>query len=131
MNLVDMDSGVGSRRPDPPQQAEPVTMGMNECLKIFIADPTTFMVAKLLAAAYLFCCYAVMRVEQAQECWIDTFFDGYCSTVQGLLDWFEVNLGFTRAFIYSNRFVCSVCFCSPLVLFWTFCTASPARWECL
>ena len=58
------------------------------------------------------------------------FFDGYCSTVQGLLDWFEVDLGFTRAFIYSNRFVCSVCFCSPLVLR-TFCTASPARWECL
>jgi len=24
------------------------------------------------------------------------FFDGYCSTVQGLLDWFEVDLGFTR-----------------------------------
>ena len=43
-----------------------------------------------------------------------TFFDGYCSTVQGLLDWFEVDLGFTRAFIYSNRFVCSVCFCSLL-----------------
>ena len=25
-----------------------------------------------------------------------TFFDGYCSTVQGLLDWFEVELGFTE-----------------------------------
>ena len=25
--------------------------------------------------------------------WV-TFFDGYCSTVQGLLDWFEVDLGF-------------------------------------
>jgi len=24
------------------------------------------------------------------------FFDGYCSTVQGLLDWFEVDLGFTE-----------------------------------
>ena len=22
--------------------------------------------------------------------------DGYCSTVQGLLDWFEVDLGFTE-----------------------------------
>ena len=22
--------------------------------------------------------------------------DGYCSTVQGLLDWFEVDLGFTK-----------------------------------
>ena len=27
---------------------------------------------------------------------ITTFFDGYCSTVQGLLDWFEVDLGFTE-----------------------------------
>ena len=42
------------------------------------------------------------------------FFDGYCSTVQGLLDWFEVDLGFTRAFIYSNWFVCCVCFCCLL-----------------
>ena len=25
-----------------------------------------------------------------------TFFDGYCSTVQGLLDWFEEDLGFTE-----------------------------------
>ena len=24
------------------------------------------------------------------------FVDGYCSTVQGLLDWFEVDLGFTE-----------------------------------
>jgi len=82
MNLVDIESGVGDRRPDPPQQAEPVTMRMIECLEIFIADPTTSMVAKHLAAAYLFCCYAVMRVEQAQECWIDTvrddeFTEGY------------------------------------------------------
>jgi len=25
-----------------------------------------------------------------------TFLDGYCSTVQGLLDWFEVDLEFTE-----------------------------------
>jgi len=25
-----------------------------------------------------------------------TFLDGYCSTVQGLLDWFEADLGFTE-----------------------------------
>jgi len=25
-----------------------------------------------------------------------SFLDGYCSTVQGLLDWFEVDLGFTE-----------------------------------
>jgi len=28
-------------------------------------------------------------------CSID-FLDGYCSTVQGLLDWFEVDLGFAK-----------------------------------
>ena len=26
----------------------------------------------------------------------DAFLDGYCSTVQGLLNWFEVDLGFTE-----------------------------------
>ena len=30
------------------------------------------------------------------ETHIHTFFDGYCSTVQDLLDWFEVDLGFTK-----------------------------------
>jgi len=27
---------------------------------------------------------------------VGIFLDGYCSTVQGLLDWFEVDLGFTE-----------------------------------
>jgi len=65
-----------------------------------------------------------------------TFFDGYCSTVQGLLDWFEVDLGFTElsffqidlcvlcVFVLYSRVSLSSC---P---FWTFCTASHARWEC-
>ena len=65
------------------------------------------------------------------------FFDGYCSTVQDLLDWFEVYLGFTElpfiqidlcvlcVFVLYSRVSLSSC---P---FWTFCTASPARWECL
>jgi len=36
------------------------------------------------------------------------FFDGYCSTVQGLLDWFEVDLGFTElSFIQID--LCVVC----------------------
>jgi len=59
------------------------------------------------------------------------FFDGYCSTVQGLLDWFEVDLGFTElsfiqidlcvlcVFVLYSRVSLSSCpFC-------TFCTASP------
>ena len=65
------------------------------------------------------------------------FFDGYCNTVQGLLDWFEVDLGFTElSFIQINLCVlCVFVLYSRVSLsscpFWTFCTASPARWECL
>ena len=52
-----------------------------------------------------------------------SFLDGYCSTVQGLLDWFEVDLGFTELlFIQIDLcvmclFVLYVCFCS-LCVFW-------------
>ena len=65
------------------------------------------------------------------------FVDGYCSTVQGLLDWFQVDLGFTElSFIQID--LCVLCvfvlYCRVSLSscpFWTFCTASPARWECL
>ena len=37
------------------------------------------------------------------------FLDGYCSTVQGLLDWFEVDLGFTELlFIQTDLYVVCV-----------------------
>ena len=80
MSNVDIETRVKGRRPDTPVPAEPVTMWMQ--LEIFIADPATPLVAKHLATAYLFCCYAVMRVEQAQSCWIDAirddeFIEGY------------------------------------------------------
>jgi len=36
------------------------------------------------------------------------FFDGYCSNVQGLLDWFELDLGFTElSFIQID--LCVLC----------------------
>ena len=39
---------------------------------------------------------------------IHTFLDGYCSTVQGLLDWFEVDFGFTElSFIQID--LCVLC----------------------
>jgi len=72
-------------------------------------------------------------------------FDGYCSTVQGLLDWFEVDLGFAKLRLFRLIYVLSVfssptfSFRSPLVLSlssppfrtsWS-CTASPAWWEYL
>ena len=38
----------------------------------------------------------------------DTIMDGYCSTVQGLLDWFEVDFGFTElSFIQID--LCVLC----------------------
>jgi len=36
------------------------------------------------------------------------FLDGYCSTVQGLLDWFEVDLGFTEHLFIQIDF-CVMC----------------------
>jgi len=65
------------------------------------------------------------------------FFDGYCATAQGSLDWFEVDFRACQACLF--RLICvltdfwSPMFlsCSPVVRFWTPCTASPTRWECL
>jgi len=37
------------------------------------------------------------------------FFDGYCSTVQGFLDWFEVDLGFTFFFLMGTVALYRVC----------------------
>jgi len=44
-----------------------------------------------------------------------TFLDGYCSTVQGLLDWFEVDLGFTELLFIQI----DVCFMYVFVLYST------------
>ena len=38
----------------------------------------------------------------------DAFLDGYCSTVQGLLDWFEVDLGFTEL-LFIQIDLCVMC----------------------
>ena len=37
-----------------------------------------------------------------------TFLDAYCSTVQGLLDWFEVDLGFTELLLIQI-ILCVLC----------------------
>jgi len=37
-----------------------------------------------------------------------TFLDGYSSTVQGLLDWFEVDLGFTEL-LFIQIHLCVMC----------------------
>ena len=42
----------------------------------------------------LACMYVCVYIRQDRM--HHTFLDGYCSTVQGLLDWFEVDLGFAE-----------------------------------
>ena len=37
-----------------------------------------------------------------------TILDGYCSTVQGLLDWYEVDLGFTEL-LFIQIDLCVMC----------------------
>ena len=46
-------------------------------------------------------------------CLIMSFLDGYCCTVQELLDWFEVDLGFTEGlFLQIGLCVkCDMCVC--------------------
>jgi len=44
------------------------------------------------------------------------FLDGYCSTVQGLLDWFEVDLGFTELLIIHWQI--DLCVMCVFVIFW-------------
>jgi len=43
-------------------------------------------------------CSALCRIYTIERALYSTqtVLDGYCSTVQGLLDWFEVDLGFTE-----------------------------------
>ena len=43
------------------------------------------------------------------------FLDGYCSTVQGLLDWFEVDLGFTEL-LFIQIDLCVFVLYSPVSL---------------
>jgi len=49
------------------------------------------------------CIYVYMYLSKVSFSIQRTFLDRYCSTVQGLLDWFEVDLGFTELlFIQIN-----------------------------
>jgi len=46
--------------------------------------------------------------QEFVQCVAVTFVDGYCSTVQGLLDWFEVDLGFTKL-LFIQTDLCVLC----------------------
>ena len=76
------------------------------CLCVCSYESCRMCVCLCMSVCVLVCMCARVRVCVAvYESCRTTFFDGYCSTVQGLLDWFEVDLGFTRAFIY----LCVLC----------------------
>ena len=54
-----------------------------------------------------FCVYKVfLWVPRALLCVFTAFVDGYCSTVQGLLDWSEVDLGFPELVLL--RFISNI-----------------------
>jgi len=53
----------------------------------------------------------VFPSESGRDAFSAAFVDEYCSTVQGLLDWFEVDLGFTElSFIQIDSCVLCVFF---------------------
>ena len=52
-------------------------------------------------------CFCVRESDPPKVC-IIRFFDGYCSTVQGLLDWFEADLGFTEL-LFIQIGLCVLC----------------------
>jgi len=50
-------------------------------------------------------CKSVARLDLRHN---DIVLDGYCSTVQGLLDWFEVDLRFTEL-LFIQIDLCVMC----------------------
>ena len=84
-------------------------------------------------------CSALCRIYTIERALYSTqtVLDGYCSPLQAVLDCFEVDLGFTElSFIQIDLCVlCDFVLYSRVSLsscpFLEFCTASPARWECL
>jgi len=47
-------------------------------------------------SALLIVSFVTRQIDKRLDTSTFFFFNGYCSTVQGLLDWFEVDLGFTE-----------------------------------
>ena len=76
------------------------------CPVVYISVVYSFCVSVVSCYVSLSC--VVCRVSHFVFLLCHTFFDGCCSTVQGLLDWFEVDLGFTElSFIQID--LCVLC----------------------
>ena len=67
---------------------------------------------------YVYIYFIYIHICTSHVLWDTThffFFDGYCSTVQGLLDWFEADLGFTElSFIQID--LCVLCVLSHMII---------------
>jgi len=103
----------------------------------------------IFISIYIYICiyiYINIYIHLCAVVYHNTFVDGYCSTVHVLLDWFEVDLGFTKLGSFTLICLQSVFFVAYALLsrssrntlqhtlqhpLWTSCSASPARWECL
>ena len=64
---VEMPHSIVGRADHIPQSAQTPTLRMVGELELFIQNESNSIVLRHLAAGYLFCCYASMRVEQAQN----------------------------------------------------------------
>ena len=65
---------------------------MYVCIHVYIESVYTC----VYICIYMFAFLLSIKGKTGTEAKMPTFLDGYCSTVQGLLDWFEVQLGFTE-----------------------------------
>ena len=72
---VEMPHSIVGRADHIPQAAQTPTLRMIGELELFLQNEANSIVLRHLAAGYLFCCYASMRVEQAQNCWFDSVRD--------------------------------------------------------
>jgi len=74
----------------------------------------------MLESLLCVCRVSLPMWEQRWPYW-HTFVDEYCSTVQGLLDWFEVDLGFTELLFIHYCHI--ICICVQVCMFVNVCTS--------
>jgi len=65
---------------------------------------TRHLVAKISHEVVLFAIFELRPNLPTETDIQGSFLDGYCSTIQDLLDWFEVDLGFTELLLIQIDF---------------------------
>ena len=69
-----------------------------ECVNVYVYVYTCVSVWGVFMCVFIPIAYVFTHI----------FLDGYCSTVQGLLDWFEVDVGVTKLLLIQTD-LCVVC----------------------